>query len=207
VIFATNLAANFDPGFERRIRTHILFEMPDAAARERIWRVQVHPEKTPLAPDVDFRELAERFPVSGGDIQNAVLRAARIAAGQQGKDREKRIAQRHFVAAIERVLRGKDVMRQSLFADGDLAAGLVAAATEERLAAAEEEVRSVREELATLRAEMDERARRASLAWEERLRRSTLLPMPRWVSVGIGLLTLAASGALGWLSAAMHWIP
>src|SRR5688572_15859651 len=28
VIFATNLAANFDPAFERRIRTHVLFEMP-----------------------------------------------------------------------------------------------------------------------------------------------------------------------------------
>src|SRR3954468_16459902 len=27
VIFATNLAANIDPAFERRIRTHILFEM------------------------------------------------------------------------------------------------------------------------------------------------------------------------------------
>src|SRR5919107_2919190 len=26
VIFATNLAANFDPAFERRIRTHVLFE-------------------------------------------------------------------------------------------------------------------------------------------------------------------------------------
>jgi hypothetical protein len=32
VIFATNLAANFDPAFERRIRTQVLFEMPDAAA-------------------------------------------------------------------------------------------------------------------------------------------------------------------------------
>ena len=30
VIFATNLAANFDPAFERRIRTHVLFEMPGA---------------------------------------------------------------------------------------------------------------------------------------------------------------------------------
>ena len=29
VIFATNLAANFDPAFERRIRTHVLFELPE----------------------------------------------------------------------------------------------------------------------------------------------------------------------------------
>src|SRR6476646_9084210 len=38
VIFATNLAANFDPAFERRIRTHVRFEMPGAAEREEIWR-------------------------------------------------------------------------------------------------------------------------------------------------------------------------
>src|SRR5919106_3451109 len=49
VIFATNLAANFDPAFERRIRTHVRFEMPGPEERERIWRVQIHPNKTPLA--------------------------------------------------------------------------------------------------------------------------------------------------------------
>src|SRR5262245_65056070 len=49
VIFATNLAANFDPAFERRIRTHILFEMPGLEEREQIWRVQIHPSQTPLA--------------------------------------------------------------------------------------------------------------------------------------------------------------
>src|SRR5690348_17309287 len=54
VIFATNLAANFDPAFERRIRTHVLFEMPGRAEREQIWRVQLHPTRTPLALDVDF---------------------------------------------------------------------------------------------------------------------------------------------------------
>ena len=34
VIFATNLAANLDPAFERRIRTHVLFEMPGVVERE-----------------------------------------------------------------------------------------------------------------------------------------------------------------------------
>jgi len=76
VIFATNLAANMDPAFERRIRTHILFEMPNLEERERIWGVQLHARKTPLAEDVDFRALAEAFPRSGGDIKNAVLKAA-----------------------------------------------------------------------------------------------------------------------------------
>src|SRR5687768_9230407 len=65
VIFATNLAANFDPAFERRIRTHVRFEMPGADERELIWKVQIHPSKTPLASDVDFRALAEQYAVSG----------------------------------------------------------------------------------------------------------------------------------------------
>ena len=60
VIFATNLAANFDPAFERRIRTHVLFEMPGAHERERIWQLQLH-ARTPIAEDVDFRALAERY--------------------------------------------------------------------------------------------------------------------------------------------------
>src|SRR5213079_1928576 len=75
VIFATNLAANFDPAFERRIRTHVLFEMPGVEERAQIWQLQIHPKKTPLAPDVDFQRLAEQYVVSGGDITNAVIKA------------------------------------------------------------------------------------------------------------------------------------
>src|ERR1041384_2285018 len=70
VIFATTLAANFDPPFERRIRTQVLFEIPNADARERIWRAQMHPRLTPLHRDVDFRRLAEQYEVTGGDIRN-----------------------------------------------------------------------------------------------------------------------------------------
>jgi SpoVK/Ycf46/Vps4 family AAA+-type ATPase len=117
VIFATNLAANFDPAFERRIRTHVLFEMPGPAEREQIWRVQLHPTRTPLAGDVDFRELALRYDVSGGDIRNAVLKAALAAAARPGPDSAKRIHQHDLVAGIESVLVGKQVMRQSVFTD------------------------------------------------------------------------------------------
>jgi SpoVK/Ycf46/Vps4 family AAA+-type ATPase len=80
VIFATNLAANFDPAFERRIRTHVLFEMPGVDERARIWPLQIHPSKTPLASDVDFVRLAEKYAISGGDIKNAVIKAASAAA-------------------------------------------------------------------------------------------------------------------------------
>ncbi len=118
VIFATNLASNFDPAFERRIRTHILFEMPDAPARENIWKVQLHARKTPLADDVDFTELSERYAVAGGDIKNAVLKAAQIASAEPMPDAQKQIHQRHFIAGIEEVMRSKSVMEQSIM-DGD----------------------------------------------------------------------------------------
>ena len=119
VIFATNLAANFDPAFERRIRTHVLFEMPGVDERERIWRVQIHPSKTPLADDVSFRALSEQFAASGGDIKNAVLKAAAAAAAELGPDATKRIHQRHFEGAMEDVMAAKSVMRQSLFTGDD----------------------------------------------------------------------------------------
>ena len=122
VIFATNLAANFDPAFERRIRAHVLFEIPGPEERARIWQLQIHPKKTPLAPDVDFQQLAERYTVSGGDIKNAVLKAAAVAAAQPGSDLSKRIKHEDFEAAMEEVLAAKTVMQQSLFTDSRPAA-------------------------------------------------------------------------------------
>jgi SpoVK/Ycf46/Vps4 family AAA+-type ATPase len=119
VIFATNMAANFDPAFERRIRTHVLFEMPGVVEREQIWRVQMHPTCTPLAPDVDLRALAEKYEASGGDIRNAVLKAAMAAASEPGPDASKLIHQRHFEEGLQDVLAGKRVMQQSLARPAD----------------------------------------------------------------------------------------
>jgi SpoVK/Ycf46/Vps4 family AAA+-type ATPase len=117
VIFATNLAANFDPAFERRIRTHVLFEMPGVEERTRIWQLQIHPQKTPLASDVDFRQLAERYAVSGGDIKNAVIKAAGAAAAEPGMEAAKKIHQKHFETAIQDVIAAHDVMQQSVFTE------------------------------------------------------------------------------------------
>jgi len=122
VIFATNLAVNFDPAFERRIRTHVLFEMPGVDEREQIWRVQFHPHKTPLAEDVNFRTLAERYAVSGGDIKNAVLKAATMAAAEPGLDSAKKIHQLQLERAMDEVVGGKSVMQQSLFGEGEQSA-------------------------------------------------------------------------------------
>jgi SpoVK/Ycf46/Vps4 family AAA+-type ATPase len=139
VIFATNLAANMDPAFERRIRTHILFEMPNLEERERIWQVQLHARKTPLAEDVDFGLLAEAYPRSGGDIKNAVLKAAQVATMEPGPDATKRIYQRHFVQGMEEVIASQSVMAQSLFEDPGVAPvpGLL-----ERMSEGQEELRA-----------------------------------------------------------------
>ena len=117
VIFATNLAANFDPAFERRIRTHVRFEMPGVEERELLWKVQIHPKKTPLSADVDFRALAEKYVVSGGDIKNAVIKAASAAAAENKPEFGKRIHQHHLERATEEVMAAKEIMQQSLFED------------------------------------------------------------------------------------------
>jgi SpoVK/Ycf46/Vps4 family AAA+-type ATPase len=117
VIFATNLAVNLDPAFERRIRTHVLFELPGETERVQIWKAQLHPSRTPLADDVDFEILAHHHEVSGGDIQNAVLKAALAAAAEPIPDTAKKIHQRHFQTGIEQVLASKRVMQQSIFAE------------------------------------------------------------------------------------------
>ena len=114
VIFATNLAANFDPAFERRIRQQVLFDVPDARLRERIWRAQMHP-RTPVARDVDFKSLGEQFEVTGGDIRNAVLKAAAAAAIEPTNGGPLAIRQGHLEIGAQDVIAGKRVMQQSLF--------------------------------------------------------------------------------------------
>jgi SpoVK/Ycf46/Vps4 family AAA+-type ATPase len=161
VIFATNLAANFDPAFERRIRTHVLFEMPGEEERERIWHVQLHPLHTPLSADVDFAALAARYAASGGDIKNAVLKAAAAAAAEDGPDVGKRIHQRHFVQGIEDVMAAKSVMRQSIFDDDG--AVLPTVAGQPALPAARTSGEQQQQQLALALQAMEARMQRMSL--------------------------------------------
>jgi SpoVK/Ycf46/Vps4 family AAA+-type ATPase len=199
VIFATNLAANMDPAFERRIRTHILFEMPNLEERERIWRVQLHARKTPLAEDVDFRALAEAYPRSGGDIKNAVLKAAQVATLEPGPDATKRIHQRHFVQGMEEVIASQAVMAQSLF--DDLGAAPVPGVLE-RMSGGQEELRA---ELGLVAERLDDLERRQTRALEklgaaqsaalEALQAEGGRSRKLWYGVAAALV-LAASGLL-----------
>jgi len=76
-ILASNRKITLDKALERRIAVKVEFTPPDEAMRRRIWRRLV-PKKLPLAKDVDFDNLARRE-LTGGEIKNVVLNAARIA--------------------------------------------------------------------------------------------------------------------------------
>src|SRR5690606_25691391 len=52
VILATNLRANMDDAFTRRVHFAIEFPYPEVAGRERIWRISF-PSETPLDPQVN----------------------------------------------------------------------------------------------------------------------------------------------------------
>ncbi len=82
-IMATNLLGNIDAAFMRRITYVVRFPFPDAAMREEIYRRTI-PDTAPLAEDIDWAFLAEKFELSGGHIKNIVLSAAFLAA-QEGQ--------------------------------------------------------------------------------------------------------------------------
>ncbi|WP_159463094.1 ATP-binding protein [Caballeronia ptereochthonis] len=93
-ILTTNLAQNLDRAFLRRLRFIVEFPLPDATAREQIWR-QCLCEPAPLHPDVQFGFLARRIELSGGSIRQITLRAAFAAAAEPAE----KIAMRHLVGA------------------------------------------------------------------------------------------------------------
>jgi len=96
VVLATNLRGNIDEAFVRRIDVIIEFDEPGIAERERLWDAHL-PDLAPLAPDVDSRELAEPYAVSGGVIRNAALSAAFHAA-----EHDRAITQSMLVEAVRR---------------------------------------------------------------------------------------------------------
>jgi SpoVK/Ycf46/Vps4 family AAA+-type ATPase len=80
-ILTTNFGTAIDPAFSRRLSVQAQFPLPDEVERERLWRALL-PRTLPLADEPDLAELARRYPLTGGYIRNAVLRAAYTAAGR-----------------------------------------------------------------------------------------------------------------------------
>ncbi|MBI5877236.1 MAG: ATP-binding protein [Chloroflexi bacterium] len=103
-ILATNLGENIDEAFKRRMHHTVEFPFPDSERRERIWR-SIFPAEAPLALDTDFGFLARQFELSGGNIRNAALLAAFLAADEgstHGTAGRTQIAMRHLILATAR---------------------------------------------------------------------------------------------------------
>jgi len=78
VVLATNLTANIDEAFGRRLDIAVDFRLPDLVQRRQLWRMSL-PEPAPLAADVDLEFLAGAFELSGGSIRNICVEAAYLA--------------------------------------------------------------------------------------------------------------------------------
>jgi SpoVK/Ycf46/Vps4 family AAA+-type ATPase len=82
-ILATNLRANLDEAFTRRLQFSVTFPFPQEKYRLLIWET-LFPPDVPCDPEVDFQELAKRFRLAGGNIRNIIVNAAYLAAADGG---------------------------------------------------------------------------------------------------------------------------
>ncbi|CAN5665014.1 ATP-binding protein [soil metagenome] len=78
-VLTTNLRANLDDAFTRRIDVIVDFPMPDDDDRLALWQMHL-PPALPQSDDIDLAFMAGRFRFSGGNIRNACLTAAFLAA-------------------------------------------------------------------------------------------------------------------------------
>jgi len=97
-ILTTNLRSQIDKAFSRRFQMVIEFPRPDEAARIEMWR-QMLPQRAPLCGGIDLELLGESVNMTGGNIRNAALHAAYLAA----EDKEA-INMAHIATAVWREL-------------------------------------------------------------------------------------------------------
>jgi winged helix domain-containing protein/ATPase family protein associated with various cellular activities (AAA) len=81
-VLTTNLRANLDEAFLRRLDQIVDFPMPDEADRLRLWERHLPPVLR-RADDVDLPFLAKAFKLSGGNIRNVCLAAAFFTAQER----------------------------------------------------------------------------------------------------------------------------
>lgn len=79
VVLATNFRQNIDEAFTRRLDFLIDFPFPDDPYRHKIWTAHF-PANAPLGAEVDLAEIASRYRLTGGNIRNAAMAAAYLAA-------------------------------------------------------------------------------------------------------------------------------
>ncbi|WP_079160799.1 ATP-binding protein [Streptomyces pactum] len=79
-LLTTNLRANIDEAFTRRLDLVVDFPFPDAGQRLALWRHGL--SHVPSADGIDPAPLARDFELAGGSIRSAVVTAAYLAAGR-----------------------------------------------------------------------------------------------------------------------------
>ncbi|MCA9538392.1 MAG: AAA family ATPase [Myxococcales bacterium] len=81
-LLTTNFAKSIDEAFKRRLKFRVDFPMPDAEQRAQLWSSML-PSTCATEGDLKFEYLGKRFKMAGGNIKNAVLRAAFFAADEK----------------------------------------------------------------------------------------------------------------------------
>lgn len=104
VVLTTNRADTLDEALERRISLIIEFPFPNQEMRKQIWE-KLLPEKMPRGKYATVEKLSE-YNLSGGQIKNVILQAARLAVA----DEKNKVELSHFESAIERVQVSKSLM-------------------------------------------------------------------------------------------------
>lgn len=95
-ILATNLKANLDESFTRRLAFTVHFPFPDEPSRLLIWK-GIWPGAITLDESVDLEWLSHQFKLSGGNIKNIALGAAFLAASNGGS-----VTMSHLIHATRR---------------------------------------------------------------------------------------------------------
>ncbi|MEV6837706.1 ATP-binding protein [Streptomyces sp. NPDC051133] len=78
-VLTTNLRANLDEAFTRRLDVVAEFPVPDAGQRLALWE-RCLGDRLPRAGDLDLRFCADRFELAGGSIRACAVTAAYLAA-------------------------------------------------------------------------------------------------------------------------------
>ena len=84
VILATNLKANMDMAFTRRFQSIIYFPAPNYEQRLKLWK-KTFEANVNLENDIDFKELANNYKITGGNIIN-ILRSCSISALERNSE-------------------------------------------------------------------------------------------------------------------------
>jgi hypothetical protein len=98
-ILATNLRANIDEAFTRRLDVIVDFPLPDAQHRLALWR-RCLDGALPSAADLDLEFCAKSFDLAGGSIRSAAITAAYLAADSGGT-----VTMAHLATAVQREYR------------------------------------------------------------------------------------------------------